>query len=229
MLKVSGEVFMNDDGGPFDHKKYERVAKAIIDLIKNEDVQVAVVVGAGNIWRYRDNKDTNMDRVASDKMGMLATNMNAKNLEFHLQQSGIGAIALSAFEAENVDMYDVNLAREALNDGEVVVLAGGTGNPYFTTDSAAALRALELECDVLMKATKVDGVYTADPMKDKNAERYDTLTYDKALAENLQVMDLAAVALCRDNELPVLVFDFTDPDNLDKVYKDSNLGTLITS
>jgi len=229
LLKVSGEIFENENGGPFDHAKYDEVAKAIVEFKKKNDVEIAIVVGAGNIWRARDNQGLNMDRVASDKMGMQATNFNAKNLEFHLQKNGIMAQALTASSAANIENYDVEIASMILNNDGIVILAGGTGNPYFTTDSAAALRSLELNCDLLMKATKVDGVYSADPHKNPKAERYAELTYDKVLKDELQVMDLAAIALCRDNNMPVYVFDFTDSANLEKAYQDRSLGTIIKS
>jgi len=227
MLKISGEVFLAEDGDCFDFEKFDAVAGAISDLV-NKGIQVAVVTGAGNIWRYRDNKKSDLDRVKSDKLGMLATNFNAEVLKKSLEEKGVKARAVTAFYSENFDAYDVDSAREDLENGEVVICAGGTGNPYFTTDSAAALRALELNCDVVFKATKVDGVYSDDPVKNPDAKRYDELTYDRALAENLKVMDLTAVALCRDNDLPVLVFDFTDPGNLDKVFQNPELGTLIS-
>jgi uridylate kinase len=229
LLKVSGEVFMNDDGGPFDHAKYEKVAKTIASFKQEHDVELAVVVGAGNIWRFRDNQESNMPRVESDKMGMLATNFNAKNLEFHLLQNDQYAVAMTAFGAENVPGYHSEWAATVMNDGGVVVLGGGTGNPYFTTDSAAALRAIELQCDVIMKATKVDGVYSDDPNTNPDAERYSKLTFARALEEQLKVMDMAAFSLCQENDMPILVFDFTNPENLEKVYKDHSLGTIVTN
>jgi len=229
LLKVSGEIFQNDNGGPFDHAKYNKVAEAIVKFKEGNGVEVVVVVGAGNIWRARDNQDLNMDRVESDKMGMMATNFNAKNLEFHLKENGAKAQAMTAAYASNVDAYDVDWARSILEENGIVVLAGGTGNPYFTTDSAAAVRALELQCDLIMKATKVDGIYSADPMKDPKATRYAELTYDKILEDRLHLMDLTAIALCRDNEMPVYVFDFTDPRNLEKAFQDRSLGTIVKS
>lgn len=229
LLKISGEVFMNDDGGPFDHAKYDKVAKTIAKFKKNNDVELAIVVGAGNIWRQRDNLDSGMDRVDSDKLGMLATNFNAKNLEHHLLQNDVDAQVMSAVYVDGISGYEVRWARTKLEDGGVVVLGGGTGNPYFTTDSAAALRAIELQCDVIMKATKVDGVYSDDPNKNPDAERYAELTFKRALDEQLQVMDMAAFSLCQENNMPILVFDFTDPENLEKVYKDHSLGTIVSS
>jgi len=229
LLKVSGEIFQNDNGGPFDHSKYNKVAEAIVKFKKDRDVEIAIVVGAGNIWRARDNQDLNMDRVESDKMGMVATNFNAKNLEFHLKENGAKAQAMTAAYTVNVPGYDVEWARGVLDEGGIVILAGGTGNPYFTTDSAAAVRSLELQCDLIMKATKVDGIYSADPVKDPKATRYSELTYDKILKDRLHLMDLTAIALCRDNDMPVYVFDFTDPSNLEKAFADRTLGTIVRS
>jgi uridylate kinase len=229
LLKISGEVFSNEDGSSFDFEKFDQVAKTLADFIKDKGVELAIVSGAGNLWRYRDTKGSALDRVTADQMGMTATVFNAKLLENSLVSAGVEAVAVSDFPVpELLPTYDPHEAYELVSHGVTMILAGGTSNPYFTTDSAAALRALELECDILMKATKVDGVYSDDPHKNPDAERYSELSYDEVLEKNLQVMDLAAISLCRDNGMKVLVFDFTDPDNLAKVFEDFSLGTLIS-
>ena len=229
LVKISGEMFGCDDGGSFDFAKYDVVAKAIAGFAKSKSVEVGIVVGAGNVWRFRDTQGSQLPRVVADQMGMTATVFNAKLLENAFHKLRVKALAISDFDVPQlISVYEPSEARRLMDQGNILIFAGGTGNPYFTTDSAAALRALELECDILMKATKVDGVYSADPKKNPNAERYKELSYDKVLQRNLQVMDLAAISLCRDNNLPVLVFDFTDPLNLARVFSDFKLGTLIS-
>ena len=227
-LKISGEMFSASNGS-FDFDNYAKVAKSIADFGAGANVDIAIVVGAGNIWRYRDTKDSNLDRVTADQLGMTATIFNAKLLESALQAVGQDAVALTDFSDNKVmPKYNPRVAREYLDNGHILILAGGTGNPFFTTDSAAALRALELDCEILLKATKVDGVYSADPKVNPNAERYKELSYDEVLKKKLEIMDLAAISLCRDNALPVLVFDFTDQKNLAKVFADHSLGTLVS-
>lgn len=229
LLKISGEMFQADDNGSFDFKKFDAVTKVIADFVRDKGVELAIVCGAGNIWRYRDTKDSALARVVADQMGMTATVFNAKLLENSFMKEGVKAVAITDFPVpELMPTYDPILAKDLISRGNILVLAGGTSNPYFTTDSAASLRALELGCDLVMKATKVDGVYSEDPMKNPDATRFAELSYDQVLEKNLQVMDLAAISLCRDNDLPVLVFDFTDPANLAKVFSDFSLGTLIS-
>lgn len=228
LLKISGEIFSNKDGSSFDFDKFSEVATALKNFVEESKVELAIVLGAGNIWRYRDTKGAGLDRVTADQLGMTATAFNAKILEGALNNVGQEAIAFSDFSVPGLmPDYDPHFVSETLNDGAVCILAGGTGKPFFTTDSCATLRALELNCDVLLKATKVDGVYDSDPHKNKNAKRFDKISYSEVLEKSLEVMDLTAISLAKDAQLPVLVFDFTDFDNLKKVVKDSSLGTLV--
>lgn len=230
LLKVSGELFQNSDGSAFDFVKYELFAKYIAEFALKSAVDLAIVVGAGNLWRFRDTTDSTLDRVVADKLGMTATVFNAKLLELNLSKNSVDAVAVSGFSVPDLlPDYEVEEARAILDQGMVVILAGGTGNPYFTTDSCAVLRALELQCDLLIKATKVNGVYDSDPVKNPNAQKYSTITYQEALEKGLQVMDLAALSLAKDNNLPTLVFDFSNPENLMSVFENFGLGTLVTN
>lgn len=228
LLKISGEIFSNEDGSSFDFDKYAKVAESLRDFVNEAKVELAIVLGAGNIWRYRDTKGAGLDRVTADQLGMTATAFNAKVLEGALRNVGQEAMAFSDFSVPGLmPDYDTHYVNETLSDGVVCILAGGTGKPFFTTDSCATLRALELNCDVLLKATKVDGVYDSDPHKNENAKRFEKISYAEVLEKSLEVMDLTAISLAKEAQLPVLVFDFTDFDNLKKVIKDSSLGTLV--
>ena len=192
-------------------------------------VEVVVVIGAGNIWRFKDNEDSGIDRVSSDYMGMLATIMNAMAMQSSIEAQGVYTRACSALDIPQVaEPYIRRRAVRHLEKGRVVICAGGTGNPYFTTDSAAALRALELNCDVLLKATKVDGVYDKDPKKFKDAKRFTTMTYTQVLGMDLAFMDSAAVSLCKDSKLPVVIFDLTQHGNIKKVVEGAKIGTVIS-
>jgi uridylate kinase len=228
LLKISGEMFSAEDGSSFDFEKYTKVAKVISAFVKKHSVELAIVVGAGNIWRYRDTTGAGLDRVEADQLGMTATCFNAKLLENALNKVGSPAVAMSDFSVPNLlEDYHYKLANDVLSAGEICILAGGTGNPFFTTDSCAVLRALELDCEILFKATKVDGVYDSDPHKNKDAKRYSTITYSEVLAKSLEVMDLAAISLAKDASLPLLVFDFSDYENLEKVMLNESLGTKV--
>jgi uridylate kinase len=221
-------MFSNVDGSSFDFAKYVQVAKVLKAFVSKTNVQLAIVVGAGNIWRYRDTTGAGLDRVTADQLGMTATCFNAKLLEDALNKVGLKSMAMSDFSVPNLlPDYHYSLANDVLEAGEVCILAGGTGNPYFTTDSCAVLRALELDCEVLFKATKVDGVYDSDPNKNPNAKRYSEISYAEVLEKSLEVMDLAAISLAKDSSLPLLVFDFTDYANLEKVYSNFSLGTVV--
>ena len=171
-----------------------------------------------------------MDRVRADHMGMLATMMNAIALQEHFRMAGVDSVIQSAFGVDGMlPRYEAETARKALSAGKLVIFAGGTGNPYFTTDTASALRAIETECDAVLKATKVDGIYSADPKKYPDAVRFDALTFDRALELDLKVMDAAAFSLCRDNKLPIIVFDFAEPGALEGVLKgDASFGTVVS-
>lgn len=227
MLKLSGEALSG--GGEFglDNDALHAIAKEIIEVTKH-GVEVAVTIGGGNIWRYRDTKDSGIERTASDAMGMLATIMNAVGLQAALEAQGVYTRVCSAIDVPQLaEPYLRRRAMRHLEKGRIVICAGGTGNPYFTTDSAAALRALELNCDVILKATNVDGVYDKDPHKEKDAKKYDTLTLQEAIEKNLKVMDQAALSLCRDQGLPIVVFNFSEKGNLLRVVRGEAVGTKV--
>lgn len=227
MLKISGEVLGSADGG-IDSDALYKLCEEIKGLSKAK-VQVAIVVGGGNFWRFRDNKKLKISRADSDAIGMMATVMNARLLQDALNWMGVKAGALAPHVSSYfAEPYSPARGKELLAEGAVVICGGGTGNPYFTTDSAAALRALELDCDVLMKATKVDGVYDKDPMKSKNAKFFDRISYDEVLRRKLEVMDLNAVVLAKENGLKVRVFNLRKSGNLLKAVKGQKIGTLIS-
>lgn len=228
MLKLSGEVMEGKKDSGIDFKVVENLCKEIKD-VKKMGVDIAVVIGGGNFWRYRDFVDSGIDRVHSDYMGMMATIMNSIALRDGFRKVKVDARPMSAFAMPVVvEEYLRDRAIKYMDSGKIVICAGGTGNPFFTTDTAASLRALELNCDVLMKATKVDYVYDKDPVKHKNAKAYKKMSYGEVLEQALGVMDLSAVALCRDNDLPVQVFNLTKKGNIAKVVKGQQVGTLIS-
>ena len=229
LLKLSGEALKGHRDFGYDAE----AIRAVVDKIRtvlDRGAEVAIVVGAGNIWRGKMGGKDGMDRVNADKMGMLATVMNAMALREFFTEAGVPALIQCAIPMGSfVTGYDREQAIKALESGHVVIFAGGTGNPFFTTDTAATLRALETDCDAVLKATKVDGVYSADPMKDPNAVRYSELSFDEALEKHLAVMDAAAFSLCRENMLPVIVFDFSSPDTLERVISgDTDAGTVVS-
>lgn len=214
LLKVSGEALAGDNSFGIQPQFLQAVAKQIADVAKT-GIQVAIVVGGGNIFRGMAVAADGADRVTADMMGMLGTMINALAITNAIAKEGVPAKAFSAVTMPNVaDTFTARAAKLALEDGFVVVLGGGIGNPFFTTDTASTLRAIELECDVVLKGTKVDGVYTADPMLDPSAERYDTVSYDEVIGKNLRVMDTAAFALARDNSMPIIVYALDDKEGL---------------
>lgn len=228
LLKVSGEMLegKKEEGIDFDalHKLCVEVA-----AVREMGVEVAMVVGGGNIWRFRDFKETGLDRVSSDYMGMLATVMNAMAMEDKFRKLGVPARALSALEMPVVaEAYLRAKALHYLQEGSIVICAGGTGNPFFTTDTAGALRAMELDCDVFLKATKVDYVYDKDPTKHKDAQKFTHLTHNDVLSRELGVMDLAAVSICLEKKLPIVVFNLSQQGNIAKVVRGETVGTLIS-
>ena len=228
LLKLSGEVLGGPDGIGADAKALLQGADELKSFVK-QGIQVAIVVGGGNFWRYRDNKKLTIPQATSDAVGMMATVMNARLLTEVLNQKGVKAMALSAHgEGYFALGYSPDLGKKILNEGAVLVCAGGTGNPYFTTDTAAALRALELDCELLLKGTKVDGVYDSDPVKNKKAKFFSKLSYDEVLRRELGVMDLTATQLCKDNKLPVRVFNGQIAGNALKAAQGKNIGTLIS-
>ena len=228
LLKLSGEFFSSDDA-PFDPKKIHQVAKSIYEFKTQCNVDIVIVVGAGNLWRFRDNQHLSVSRNLSDKLGMTATNFNAILLAEMLIELGDKAKAVSCYaHSDLMRTYDSTDCLSLLNQGSTIVFAGGTGNPFSTTDSASVLRALELDCDVVYKATKVDGVYDKDPHQFDDAVRFSELSFDKALSMQLKVMDSSAFGMAMENDLPILVFDFSKPNILQSVYEDSSIGTLVS-
>jgi uridylate kinase len=224
LLKLSGEVFSGSGEKDIDPLAVKKVAGQIAEL--NKRFEVATVNGAGNIWRHRDNPESGMSRVESDYRGMNATILNAEALRHALEDEGLEAVVNSAFESSPLER--ILRHQKFMNEGKVVLCAGGTGHPFFTTDSAAALCALELGCDVLLKATTVDGVYDSDPDVNSDAVKYDEVTYDECLAKDLKVMDGAAIALCRDNQLPLIVFRYGPEGNIEKALR-GEIGTRVVS
>lgn len=227
LLKLSGEQLVGDEGFGIDPKVLDKMALEIGQLV-GIGVQVGLVVGGGNLFRGAALHKAGLDRVTGDHMGMLATVMNALALRDALERSNISSNVMSAIPMSGVvEHYDRRRAIRLLEAGEVVIFSAGTGNPFFTTDSAACLRGIEVEAELVLKATKVDGVYTADPMKDPTATRYDTLSYDQVLAEKLGVMDLTAICLCQEHGLPVRVFKMGRPGALLNIVVGGSEGTLI--
>ncbi|MCI5161987.1 MAG: UMP kinase [Candidatus Electrothrix sp. AX5] len=229
LLKISGEALMGDGAYGISPDMITFVALEI-KKIQEQGAQVGLVIGAGNIFRGVAGAAGGMNRAAADNMGMLATVLNALAMQDGLEQIGVSCRVMSAITMRNVCEPYVRLqAIEHLEKGRVVIFAAGTGNPYFTTDTGGVLRALEIEADVMMKATRVDGVYDRDPEKDSNAVRFDRLTYTKVLQNELRVMDAAGISLARDNNLPVLVFNMKQEGNIVRAAAGEDVGTLITA
>ena len=227
LLKLSGEALMGDDQFGINRATIERMVSEIAEVTK-VGVEVAIVIGGGNIFRGVAGDSVGMDRATADYMGMLATVMNALALADAMDKQGLTARVMSAIGIEQVvEPYVRPKALQYLEEGKVVVFAAGTGNPFFTTDTAAALRGAEIGAEVVLKATKVDGVYTADPMKDPEATRYTKLAFDEAIGRNLGIMDATAFALCRDQKLPIRVFSIVKPGALLRVVMGEDEGTLV--
>jgi uridylate kinase len=227
LLKLSGEALTGSESFGIDPKILDSMALAIGQLV-GIGVQVGLVVGGGNLFRGAALQQAGLDRVTGDHMGMLATVMNALAMRDALERSNIATQAMSAIPMTGVvDHYDRRKAIRALMNGDVVIFSAGTGNPFFTTDSAACLRAIEMDAELVLKATKVDGVYSADPMKVANAVKYERLSYDEVLDKKLEVMDLTAICLCRDHKMPVRVFKMEKPGALLNIVRGGNEGTLI--
>ena len=227
ILKLSGEVLRAGDNciGPAIVQKMSESIKEVVDM----GVEVALVIGGGNIFRGAGLAGGGFDRVRGDHMGMLATVMNSLAMQDQLTKLNIDARTLSAFRIDTVcEPYSRDMAVSHLEAGRVAIMAAGTGNPYFTTDSAASLRAIEIGADLMIKATKVDGVYSADPKKDPNAEFYATLTYDQVLAQGLGVMDATAVVLCKENNMPLRVMNINEQGALARLVSGESVGTLVT-
>src|SRR3984893_4839712 len=227
LLKLSGEALMGDKNFGFDNAviaQYAADIKTIVDL----GVQVAIVIGGGNIYRGMNEKETGIERAHGDYMGMLATGINGMAMQAGLEKIGVFTRLQSAIKMEQIaEPYIRRRAIRHLEKGRVVIFGAGTGNPYFTTDTAGSLRAIEITADVILKGTRVDGIYTADPEKDKNAKKYNTITFQECITRNLKVMDMTAFTLCMENKLPIIVFDMNKPGNLMKVVGGEKVGTLV--
>jgi len=229
LLKLSGEALMGEAKYGISPKTLEQIAQEVRDIVKM-GVEVGIVIGGGNIFRGVSASTEGMDRASADYMGMLATVINALALQDSLEKLSVFTRVQSAIEMQQLaEPYIRRRAVRHLEKGRVVIFAAGTGDPYFTTDTAASLRAMEIHAEVILKATKVDGIYTADPVKDPKATRYKTLTYIEVLRKNLKVMDSTAISLCMDNELPIIVFDLGQRGNIIRVVQGEDVGTLVGS
>jgi uridylate kinase len=229
LLKLSGEALMGEQPYGIDPTVASRIAGDIAD-IQSLGVQTAIVIGGGNIFRGLAASARGMDRSTADYMGMLATVINALALQDALENHDVPTRVLTAIEMRAVaEPFIRRRAERHLDKGRAVVFAAGTGNPYFTTDTAAALRAMEVKAEVILKATKVDGIYTADPVKHPDATRYDRITYLQVLQQRLQVMDATAISLCMDNKLPIVVFNLREPGNIRRVVMGETVGTTVTA
>ncbi len=227
LLKLSGEALMGDQAFGIDDKRLLQYADEIKDIVE-QDVQVAIVIGGGNIYRGLQAEASGIERTQGDYMGMLATVINGMALQAALEKLGVYTRLQSAIEMKEVaEPYIRRKAVRHLQKGRVVIFGAGTGNPYFTTDSAASLRAVEINADVILKGTRVDGIYTADPEKDDSAQKFDTLTFKEVYDKGLKVMDMTAFTLCDENNLPIIVFDMNKPGNLRKVLEGEKIGTLV--
>lgn len=230
LLKLSGEALLGNQktGDPFDPKIIEQYAQDI-KQVTDLGVQVAIVIGGGNIYRGMNEAESGIERAHGDYMGMLATVINAMAIQAMLEKIGIYSRLQSAINMEQVaEPYIRRKALRHLEKGRVVIFGGGTGNPYFTTDTAGSLRAIEMKADVILKGTRVDGIYTADPEKDPTATRFEKLSFEDCISKNLKVMDMTAFTLCQENKLPIIVFDVNKKGNLLQVVQGMNVGTLVS-
>ncbi|WP_186754460.1 UMP kinase [Echinicola salinicaeni] len=229
LLKLSGEALMGENGYGIDSNKLKQYTQEI-KKVKELGVEIAIVIGGGNIFRGVQGEKVGIDRVQGDYMGMLATLINAMALQSSLEQNGMYTRLMSGIKIESVcEPFIRRRAIRHLEKGRIVIFGAGIGNPYFTTDSTASLRAIETEAEVVLKGTRVDGVYTADPEKDKNAERYTNISFQEVYEKNLNVMDMTAFTLCQENNLPIIVFDMNKEGNLQNLVKGEDVGTLIKS
>ncbi|MDD6781928.1 MAG: UMP kinase [Bacteroidales bacterium] len=227
LLKLSGESLMGQKQYGIDEQRLDEYATQIADIVR-QGVEVGIVIGGGNIFRGLSGAAKGFDRVKGDQMGMLATAINSLALSSALEQRGIAARVLTAVRMEPIgEFYSKAKAIETLRRGEVAIFAAGTGNPYFTTDTGSSLRGIEIEADVMLKGTRVDGIYTADPEKDPTATKFDKISFDEIYARGLKVMDLTATTMCKENNLPIIVFDMDTPGNLAKVVAGENIGTFV--
>ena len=227
LLKLSGESLMGEKGYGIDEKHLAAYATQIKE-VADMGIEIGIVIGGGNIFRGLSGASKGFDRVRGDQMGMLATVINSLALQSALETAGQPASVFTAVGMFPIgEPYGKSRVIDALKAGKIAIMAGGTGNPYFTTDTASALRGVEIEADVMLKGTRVDGIYTADPEKDPTAVKFDKITYDEIYNRNLRVMDLTATTLCKENKLPIVVFDMDTAGNLKKVLSGENIGTLV--
>ena len=227
LLKLSGESLMGSQQYGIDSNRLQEYAEQIAELV-GVGTQVGIVIGGGNIFRGLSGAEKGFDRVNGDQMGMLATTINSLALNSALKNLGVKSKVLTAIRMEPVgEYYSKQKAVEALSKGEVVIISGGTGNPYFTTDTASVLRGIEIEAEIMLKGTRVDGIYTADPEKFPDAVKFDKISFDEVYSRNLKIMDLTATTLCKENNLPVLVFNMDKKGNLLKVVNGENIGTVV--
>ena len=229
MIKLSGEALLGSKEFGIDSDVVDKIALDVVNVAKN-NIEVCIVVGGGNIFRGVAGASQGIERGTADSMGMLATVINALAIQNSIEKHNIPSRVLSAVPMQTVcEPFIRRKAIRHLEKGRIVIFAGGTGNPYFTTDTAAALRAAEMNCTVLMKGTKVDGVYTSDPVKDKNAERYENITYSRVLSDNLGIMDASAISLARDNSIPIIVFSIHAKNALVSIINGENKKTIISN
>lgn len=227
LLKLSGEALMGSKSFGIDPQRLDQYTQEI-SKVKQTGIELAIVIGGGNIFRGVQAEQSGMDRVQGDYMGMLATVINAMALQSALEGAGHYTRLMSGIKIDQVcEQFIRRRAVRHLEKGRIVIFGAGTGNPYFTTDSAASLRAVEIEADVVLKGTRVDGIYSADPEKNPDAERFSVLTYANVIQQGLNVMDMTAFTLCQENKLPIIVFDMNKPGNLSKVIEGENIGTLV--
>ena len=225
LLKISGEAISGDDKTGINSKAVGEICDRI-KVIHEKGIELGIVVGGGNFWRGRDSHD--MERTTSDYIGMLATVMNSLAVRDALEKRGVKAVVQTALEMNTIaESYTRRNSEQYLKEGKVVIFSAGTGHPYFSTDTCAALRAAEMRAEAILVAKTVDGIYSADPKIDKNAVKYDTITYNEVLSKNLQAMDSASTALCMENNIPLIVFSIYDPDNMVKAAEGEKIGTLI--
>ncbi|MBQ5775209.1 MAG: UMP kinase [Paludibacteraceae bacterium] len=227
LLKLSGESLMGNQGYGIDANRLQSYAQQIKQLA-DHGVQIGIVIGGGNIFRGLSGAQKGYDRVKGDQMGMLATIINSLALSSALETIGQKVRVMTSVRMEPIgEFYNKQKALRLFEKGNVVIIAGGTGNPYFTTDTASALRAIEIEAEIMFKGTRVDGIYTADPEKDPTAQKFDTITYDEILSKGLKIMDLTAITMCKENNMPIYVFDMDTEGNLMKVIQGEPIGTLV--
>jgi len=227
LLKLSGEALMGDKSFGFDNSVIAQYAKDIKSIVEL-GVQVAIVIGGGNIYRGMNEAETGIERAHGDYMGMLATVINGMAMQAGLEKIGVYTRLQSAIKMEQIaEPYIRRRAIRHVEKGRVVIFGAGTGNPYFTTDTAGSLRAIEINAEVILKGTRVDGIYTADPEKDPNAVKFESITFQECISKNLRVMDMTAFTLCMENQLPIIVFNMNSPGNLLRVVKGENVGTLV--